>query len=247
MYACGVHIHTHLHVHINRADLFHAALCSLGCLGVITGAVIRAVPAFDLTVSTAPIELTTAIKEAHARARSAEYYRFWWFPYTKWCTEWRADKVSPHTMRAPPFRVPTLAAAASLWAWVRDSLFGFHLLQLALRIAVVFPALIPIINAVWFEVLFRGRGVTTADSVAQFNFDCLFKQHVDEWSLPLAALPRVRMLAVAASRLPTARDNDVVVEVYTSLCVVAAALSLPRTAFTRAMCDCRCSSSSRLP
>lgn len=172
-------------------DVFHAALCSLGCLGVITGAVLRAVPAFDLRATTTPVRLRDALVDIGARARSAPYYRLWWFPHTPHCIEWRAAPCAPRTSRPPPppeLLAPLLRAAA----WLRDVFFGFHLLQFALWLSVALPALVPAINAVWFAALFARPTVAVDASVRVFNFDCLFKQHVDEWSLPLGALAEVR-------------------------------------------------------
>jgi L-gulonolactone oxidase len=72
-----------------------------------------------------------------------------------------------------------------IYNYIRDSLFGFHILQFCLFISLFFPSLVPTINNVWRSTLFalpihqRGR------SIDLFNFDCLFAQHVSEWALPI--------------------------------------------------------------
>ena len=174
------------------ADLFRAALCSLGCLGVIVGAVLRVVPAFDLRATENPARLDDILSTVTSRAASAEYYRFWWFPHTEGdaCVEWRAEKVPPRAHRPPP---PNWLVAPLLraWQWLLSVGIGFHLLQLALRVSVAVPALVPAINALWGAWQFSRVSTTVGRSDALLNFDCLFRQRVSEWSLPLEELPAV--------------------------------------------------------
>lgn len=67
------------------AGLFDAALCSLGCLGIITEITLKVSPAFDIQVHERHTSMMDALKNWKARAQRHEWYRFWWFPHTGTC------------------------------------------------------------------------------------------------------------------------------------------------------------------
>lgn len=168
------------------SPLLRAAACSLGALGVVVRATLAVVPAFDLAARECEVPLADALRDLPARAASAAYYRLWWFPHTGMAMEWRAERVPP----LPALRPPRAGALAAARAWLVDSLFGFHALQAALLLAVLLPGLVPAINALWRRVLFAAPRARRDRSDRIFNFDCLFKQHVNEWALPAEAAPR---------------------------------------------------------
>jgi L-gulonolactone oxidase len=183
-----------------RPDLFRAALCSLGLLGVIVRVELQTVPAFHLDVRASPDRLDAVLRDLPARILSAPYYRFWWFPHTGHVWEWRA------TPRAPP--LPASASPAqnggvlgalaaglcnvvtSARAWMVTRFFGYHCFQVALLLATRAPWLVPHINRLWRSVLFSRPVISSTRSFDSFNFDCLFKQHVSEFAIPLCALPK---------------------------------------------------------
>jgi len=166
---------------------------SLGVLGVIVGVVFRAVPAFDIASRQSQATLEAVLADVPARAASAEYYRFWWFCHTDKVVEWRGSKVPPLVHRRPAGRGCSRVAAANALAdarsWAVDTAFGFHALQFAYWLALALPALLPCIAWLWQRVQFSADVARVDRSDRQFNFNCLFKQHVDEWAVPVAALP----------------------------------------------------------
>jgi L-gulonolactone oxidase len=171
---------------------FRACLCSLGVLGVVTRVRLQAVPAFDLSVEESPAIWSEVLRNLPERAASAPFYRLFWFPHTERVWEWRARPV-------PPSGQPAAAtgALASLgrslgasWDWFWDMGIGFHCLQAALRLSQLVPWLVPRINALYAFIFFRRPRRFTVRSDRGFNFNCLFKQHVSEWAIPLAALPQ---------------------------------------------------------
>jgi L-gulonolactone oxidase len=163
--------------------LFTAALCGLGCLGVVAGAVIRAARAFDLHAVENPDTLDAVLQDLPARVRSAPYYRFWWFPHTGGVWEWRGTPVEPkaHRPKAPAsgFGPSALVQAVkNAWSWTWDMGFGFHALQAALWVGVWVPGLVPLVNRVWRRVLFSKPKERVDRSDKVFNINCLFKQWV---------------------------------------------------------------------
>jgi hypothetical protein len=121
--------------------------------------------------------------------------------------EWRANPVAPRVHRSgyTPSEVlrsrtwvrqlacdawaglAGLVAASVAWFW--GMLIGFHLLQLALWVGVQLPALVPWINRAWRALLFSSHKVRVDRSDRCVNFNCLFRQHVDEWAIGAEDLP----------------------------------------------------------
>lgn len=178
---------------------FLATLCHLGCLGVITGAVIECSDAFDLHVTETPTILDSVLDETlESRMTSCSHYRFWWFPHSHsdLVSEWRGVRVSPRLL-TKEVKSPTEAQYKSdsvvNWVktstrWMFDRGFGYYAFEAALFCSLIIPNLVPWIGKAWSQALFGNRKESIARSDLQFNIDCLFKQHVDEWSIPVSAL-----------------------------------------------------------
>ena len=60
---------------LGLADLFHAALCSFGCLGIVVGMVLKVVPAFDLRAIENPNKLSSVLRHLEENVASAPFYR----------------------------------------------------------------------------------------------------------------------------------------------------------------------------
>jgi L-gulonolactone oxidase len=187
-----------------NADLFHASLCGLGAVGVIVGVVLQCVEAFDLKAVQTSTTLDVVLNDLEDRIASVPYYRFWWFPHTNATSsgssssgsgprgsvvEWRAQPVAPHVQRRSISEANSLAGQWSDFKeWFIGSIIGFHLLQAVLFVALYVPALVPLINRLWFAMVFEGRSERVDRSDRVFNFNCLFQQHVDEWAVPVEHL-----------------------------------------------------------
>ncbi|KAJ2748931.1 D-arabinono-1,4-lactone oxidase, partial [Coemansia nantahalensis] len=63
-------------------DLFDAARCSLGALGIITQVTIQCEPAFMLRAVQTPTTLDAVLDDLDGVVQSAEHVRLWWFPHT---------------------------------------------------------------------------------------------------------------------------------------------------------------------
>ncbi|KAJ2044940.1 D-arabinono-1,4-lactone oxidase [Coemansia sp. S2] len=152
-------------------DLFDAARCSIGALGIITQVTIQCEPAFKLHAVQTPDTLDHVLNTLSEVAFSAEHVRFWWFPYTDNVAVWRANRTTQ----------PILPRAKSLW---RDRLLGYHYYQLRLLKSRLTPDDLPSINQEQFSSRFNRRIESIDDSYKVFNFDCLFPHHVNEWAVP---------------------------------------------------------------
>ncbi len=186
-------------------ELFRAALCSLGALGVVTEITFQAVPAFNLHWS------QTVYPDSHMLDNwtgnlwtQAEFVRVWWFPYTRRSTVWKASKTdrSPKEM---PFK-PSYY----------DTFLGYHIYHNLLYIAHYVPKVLPWVE--WFvfgmQFGFSTGPKTTVEAIQPSRqallMNCLYSQFVNEWALPLEKGPiALRRLSSWLNGL-TSEDPDYV-------------------------------------
>ncbi|ORX92044.1 L-gulonolactone/D-arabinono-1,4-lactone oxidase [Basidiobolus meristosporus CBS 931.73] len=147
----------------HNVDLFHAALCSLGCLGIILELTIQCEPAFTLH---------SQQEDFNELIRTAEHVRFWWIPHTEDVVVWKANRTEDKPEPAP---YP---------GWFKDQFIRVHLYQYLLNVGRYVPSIIPYINQKYVHWLFAEKQVVKDRSDKVFNFDCLFPQYVNEWAIP---------------------------------------------------------------
>ena len=173
----------------SHPDEFPAALVSLGLLGVVVGLRLQLVPAFDLQVRTIPCSTAAALDRIESRLApgAPPFYRLWLFPHTGRALEWTATPVKP--VAPPPL---------SLWGWVRsaatrwtDWAVGYHAFQAALWAGLWLPSLVPAVNQLVVWLFHSAPTASTTPSRPGFTFDCLFKQYVCEYAVPVASVRRV--------------------------------------------------------
>ncbi|KFY24287.1 hypothetical protein V491_02206, partial [Pseudogymnoascus sp. VKM F-3775] len=161
-------------------DLFRAALCSLGALGVITEITFLAVPAFSLHWKQTVYPHKHVFDEWNNNLwTQGEFVRVWWYPYTRRATVWHASKTTE-----PPFDIVHTAASF-------DSSFGYHVYHNLLYIAQWVPRILPWVE--WFitgmQFGFSSGPKTTTEAIQPSRqallMDCLYSQTVNEWAIPL--------------------------------------------------------------
>jgi L-gulonolactone oxidase len=157
---------------------FNAAQCSLGALGVVTELELQVCDAFDLEVFEQPNALETVLEDLPNRLQ-ADHYRFWYLPHADRVWEWSAIRKPPGGAQ------PRLTLLNRIHQWYQNRLIGYHLMELLLYLATFYHSWIPSINQWYTHQQFATPRQSRSDSVTQFNFDCLFKQHVNEWCIPI--------------------------------------------------------------
>ncbi|CAG8621907.1 9360_t:CDS:2, partial [Acaulospora colombiana] len=70
-------------------------------------------------------------------------------------------------------------------SYIRDTLLGFHAYQLFLYLSRFVPSMNPLITRAMFNLSFSKPAHVIDTSYKVFNFDCMFPQYVNEWSIPL--------------------------------------------------------------
>ncbi|KAJ2700376.1 D-arabinono-1,4-lactone oxidase [Coemansia sp. IMI 203386] len=160
----------------NESDLFDAARCSLGALGIITQVTVQCEPAFNLHAVQVPENLDDVLNNLTEVVESAEHVRVWWFPHTDDTVVWRANRSNMAVQKSP-------------YSYIRDHLYGFHYYQLQLYKARYTPDDIPRLAHEHFQNRFARRLEWIDESHRVFNFDCLFPQYVNEWAIPWEKAP----------------------------------------------------------
>ncbi|PMD54500.1 uncharacterized protein K444DRAFT_105146 [Hyaloscypha bicolor E] len=184
-----------------NAELFRAALISLGALGIIVEITFQAVPAFTLAwkqvVDTDLSMFNSWNKDLWTQT---EFVRVWWFPYTRRSVVWTAEKTKL-ALRPPP--------KSYYDAWL-----GFHIYHNLLYAAQYVPRMLPWIE--WFvfgmQYGFPNGSTTSAiqPSRQALLMNCLYSQFVNEWAIPLHKGPEaLRRLSSWLNHL-TPEDPDYV-------------------------------------
>lgn len=198
----------------DNPDLFAAALCGLGVMGVITEVTLQCEPSFLLREEASPSTLPQVLDDLDQLCENNEHMRFFWYPHTDQVKVFTQNRVQSaaasvdggssscavlsNLLQYIPF-APCFEAGFRRWVlplWEHG--VGHHGLELCYWIALWFPVLVPYINRFWFAVFHGQRKLRVDRSFDVFNFDCLFKQHVNEWAIPrrhtAVALRRIEAL-----------------------------------------------------
>ena len=161
-----------------NSELLNAVKCHLGSLGLIAELKLEVTQEFDLEVREQPETLETVLAKL-PKSLQADHYRFWYLPHANMVWEWSAT-------RKPPGKIaPRQNMFQRLQSWYREKLIGYHTFEMLLYLATYKQRLIPSINRWYVRQMFDKPKYSRNDSVSQFNFDCLFKQQVNEWAIPI--------------------------------------------------------------
>jgi L-gulonolactone oxidase len=202
-----------------RPELFAAARCSLGALGVVTEVELRCPPAYDVDAvedgrGSFAEWLAAGPAAWRALALSADRVRLVWVPHTDLCAIWRASDVpvvhthsrsesesdSDSESHTPSESMVVsseshLGALARALRWLRPARLRTALvhgaLELLLAAGCAAPWLVPWVNLLAARALFSGVRRTRGPMPAVLNYDIYFRQHVVEWAMPLDAAPTV--------------------------------------------------------
>ncbi|KAG8122984.1 hypothetical protein E2320_018472 [Naja naja] len=152
-------------------EVFRAACVHLGCLGIILTITFQCVAEFYLQETTFPSTLKEVLDNLENHLKKSEYFRFLWFPHSENVSIIYQD----HTNKPP----------SSSANWFCDYAIGYYLLELLLWISTFLPFLVSWINHFFFWLLFTGKVENVNLSYKIFNYECRFKQHVQDWAIPI--------------------------------------------------------------
>lgn len=155
----------------DQPEVFYAATCSLGALGIITRMTLQCEPAFRLENRQEPAKLDHVLQNMDSIIHSAQHVRLWWYPHTDNVVIWRANRTRKEI-------------TPRIISWHTSHWFRYHLYQGLLYVCRFIPSLIPTLTRFMFWATQSKVIERVDDSVKIFNFDCLFPQYVNEWAIP---------------------------------------------------------------
>ena len=176
-----------------NAELFCAALVSLGALGIIVEVTFHAIPSFNVEWTQSLHSLSELLDSwEHSLWTGQEFTRIWWMPYMKKGIKWRANKTDK----------PVTTCPSSGWG----GSVGYYTYQTLLYVAQWIPSLLPRIEK--FVGMFQ-YGLSGNASSSGINEDrtgllmnCMYSQFVNEWAIPLDKGPE------AISRISSWLNHD---------------------------------------
>ncbi|KAG1174940.1 hypothetical protein G6F70_004456 [Rhizopus microsporus] len=161
-------------------QVFEAARCSLGALGIITRMTLKVEPDFKLEAIQKPYKFSKVLENWDEVIHSSEHTRIWWYPHTDDCVVWRANRTDKEKYKSSP-------------SYFMERVYGFHIYQAMLNITRYGPSLIPYLTKLMFKTLHSKPIHVVDDSNKVFNFDCLFPQYVNEWAIDWKDAPAALM------------------------------------------------------
>lgn len=160
-----------------NSDLFAAARCGLGAVGIVITVTLQVEKAFHLDIEEFPSPYSDVISNLQILRDSAEHVRIWWFPYTNWCWVWRANRTTKP--------IQPLSGQSFIARNLDHVLIRYYLLLVLFFISTFISGLVPWIIKLYRWVFFSSRQTRVELSYKAFNFDCLFEQDVNEWVVPI--------------------------------------------------------------
>jgi L-gulonolactone oxidase len=161
-------------------DLFPAACCSLGSLGVHSRFKLNVCSAFHIYSEENRISPEQLFNKLSERLESTDHYRLWYLPHAKVFWEWRGWRCNGLATKAK-----TMNWNQRLKLWLSNSLIGYHGYQFLLWLSLQSPSLLPYVNRGIANYFFKTDKHSSGTGLDQFTFDCKFSQYHNEWSIPL--------------------------------------------------------------
>lgn len=174
-------------------DLFDAARCGLGALGVISSLTLRVERAYRLSAVEEKRPLASVLADMETTINSHDHFKFWWLPHTDQCLVFLQDRTDRPARRRPIRTLIDQYVAKNLLAEWGMSLSGR------------WPGTIPRFN----RTFLLGLAPQTATHVDRSDRVLSFPVHIRHWeseqSVPLESgaegIDRVRDF-LARERIP---------------------------------------------
>ncbi|XP_071795480.1 L-gulonolactone oxidase-like isoform X3 [Asterias amurensis] len=151
-------------------EIFRAAQCSIGALGVIVTLTFQCEPQFKLLRKDTSSTLEECLSPMDNLIDSSEFFALYWYPYTEGAVMRQRDRTDK--------------PVESSFNWFRDALIGYYFLELLYWICTFLPRFIPSVNRFIYNWCGSKERTDVANSDKLFQHPCLFKHDVTEWSIP---------------------------------------------------------------
>jgi L-gulonolactone oxidase len=163
----------------NTPEWFHAFKLGLGALGIIVRVRLSVVPLFALDTTVENCTLDEALRDLVDDARRHDHFKLLVYPHTARAKKWIARRM-------PPEGPLTHDGSTGL----AEKLVQGHLLQALLWASRGSVLATKLLNRAYYWLSNHKTLSYRGLSHHVFNFDCLFRQHVNEWAIALEDAPR---------------------------------------------------------
>ncbi|XP_054161614.1 L-gulonolactone oxidase-like [Oppia nitens] len=160
-----------------NSDVFLSALCGLGAIGIIVRLTIQCEPAFLLYEYTYPSTLDEILPDLDDEVNGCDHFRMLWFPHTNLVSVCNNNRIYNK-------EITKYSQSQKVVNWFCNYAIGYYTLEFAYWLSTYCQPLVPYINRLWFWLQYSRPKERIDLSNKVFNFECLFKQHVNEWSIP---------------------------------------------------------------
>jgi L-gulonolactone oxidase len=176
-------------------DVFAAARCGLGALGLISTVTLQCEGAFRLKSVERRADLASTLKDLDRLLASNDHFKLWWFPHTRTCLTFEQNRTA-----APRSR-------SALRRWWSDIAVRNGLVQPLMLACIAAPRVTP--AAVRFFTGWTPRRVEFIDHSAEVFYHPTYIRHWEtEYSIPREnAAEAVERLAAWVNTHPSLRVN----------------------------------------
>lgn len=151
-------------------EIFLAALCGLGAVGIILSLTWQCEKAFNLQETTKPLMLEEMLENLESSLLASDHFKFHWYPHTGYVKCYEVNRTTKLIDDSPS------------WFW--DYAVGFYTYELVLWLSSFVPSSLQYVNWAYFKLFHYKPHSRVNQSHKVFNFNCLFKQYVTEWAIP---------------------------------------------------------------
>jgi len=163
-----------------NTDVFLAALCSLGALGVISTVTFQCEHSFHLDAVRFPLPIESVLGDINKIVSAAEHVKIWWFPHTEKCIVWQANRARhPHTSTSS-----TVHLRKKLHE-IADTVVGYYSVDMTYQLSHYNPRVVPYLNRLYRRLLFNSSRAEFDLSYKVFCMDNLVQQYIHSCSIPL--------------------------------------------------------------
>ncbi|KAG0411721.1 hypothetical protein HPB47_011144, partial [Ixodes persulcatus] len=160
----------------SNPEVFLAAACGLGAIGVVVAVTVQCEAAFRLRESRHSCSLQPVLENLDVHLKSSDHFRCLWYPHTDTAVCFHLTRTDEAVTRLPLF--------PRAWKWLVEYAFGYYVMEALLYLSCWVPPLVPWLNRLFLWALFAPPKQRVDLSHRVFNYECRFKQHVNEWSIP---------------------------------------------------------------
>lgn len=157
-------------------EVFLAACCGLGSVGIVITVTLLCEPGFRLRENRYACELSQVLENLDVHLQSSDHFRCLWYPHTDTAVCFHLTRTEQEITK------PSLLSR--LHHWLVEYGFGYYGMEFLLYLSMWFPSWVPWLNSLFLSAIFAPRRERVDVSYRVFNYECRFRQHVNEWSIP---------------------------------------------------------------